>query len=400
MESRVAIIAIKPYPFNTFLRQQAEIVVRTGKRVDILCSRAEDQPKFENSENIYLYRIINENLAKLNFIKYILISIKFILAAFIQLEKNAREKPYDIIICHALPEFLIFSGILQKIRGTRLILYLWDLSHELFKSRWEGVNKRSWPVMAFFLKLSEKLSCAIADHLITANEGFKEKLIQRGISSEKLTIIYNTAHPEIFKFDDKRKFVPIIESAKLIYHGTVSERFGLLRAINAIGKLQSKIPNIVLYIYGQYDPIYRKKIEERVTELRLTNNIILNGRLDLEDIYKIIKEVDIGIVPYINNDFMNLALSTKTFEYIAAGLPVVASRLKSTYRLFDDSCITYFDPDSEDDLETKILSLYSNPKLREQKVYAAAKGYIPYSGKEMSKRFIDLINKMSKNHQI
>ena len=47
---------------------------------------------------------------------------------------------------------------------------------------------------------------------------------------------------------------------------------------------------------------------------------------------------------------MNIALSTKMFEYIASGLPVVASRLKSGEELFNDSCVHYFEPGSVQNL--------------------------------------------------
>jgi glycosyltransferase involved in cell wall biosynthesis len=191
-----------------------------------------------------------------------------------------------------------------------------------------------------------------------------------------------------------------VNGVKLIYHGTVSQRFGLLKAVNALYKIKAHLPESVLYIYGKYDPIYKKEIEERILELDLSESIFLHERQRLEEIYRLVKKADIGVVPYRNDEFMNLALSTKTFEYIAAGIPVVASRMNSTMRLFDDNCITYFDPDSEDDFVEKILLLCEKPQLRRKRVYAAAAAFVPYSGEEMYKRLINLVKHLSNNHSL
>ena len=45
------------------------------------------------------------------------------------------------------------------------------------------------------------------------------------------------------------------------------------------------------------------------------------------------------------------------FEYIASGLPVVASRLKSGEELFNDSCVHYFEPGSVREFGRKSLGI-------------------------------------------
>lgn len=138
-------------------------------------------------------------------------------------------------------------------------------------------------------------------------------------------------------------------------------------AIKSMSCVINKIPDSTLHIFGSFEPVYLRKIEECIKIEKLDNSVKLFNRIPLEDIYKEILTMDLGVVPYLCDNFMNLALSTKTFEYIAAGLPVIASRLQSTEELFDDSCIQYFEPGDINDLAEKIIYLCNNPYVREKK---------------------------------
>lgn len=388
MKKRICLIARRPSPQDNFMVQYAETLTKAGYHMDTICLQVKGQPKFEEHGDTRIFRVVKENPDKVKFYQYILQSFVFMTAAFFKLQFLSARKQYDLIIVFGLPEYLVFIAFLQKILGVPIILVLWDLSIDLYDSRWSSNNNR---IAKTILKYIEKLSCKMANGVITASHGFKEKLIERGIPESKLSVIMNTADTNIFQFDGKRSFSRISEKAKLIYHGTVSRRFGLLKAVDALAKLQEKIPESVLYIYGTYDQAYRKDLERRIDELNINKFVYLNGRHNLYEIYDIIKTCDIGVVPYLDDNFMNLALSTKTFEYVAAGLPVVASRLRSTMRIFDDQCITYFDVNNENDLPDKLYQLCLSPDLRRKRAEAAHKVYKKLPGKVMGERLVKVV---------
>ena len=145
--------------------------------------------------------------------------------------------------------------------------------------------------------------------------------------------------------------------------GTVAKRFGISTVIEAVAQLQDVIPETKLEIYGKYDDSYFRELSEKIYSLRLKKYIVLGGYLSLEEISLKIEYSHIGIVPYLSDPFMNLALSTKTFEYVAMGLPVIASRLPSLTYIFDDKCINYFEPGNAKDLAKSILEFCLNPEL-------------------------------------
>src|SRR5262249_27780149 len=154
-----------------------------------------------------------------------------------------RERSYEVIQVHNMPDFLVFAGLFQKLSGKPVVLDLHDLSVELFRSKW---GTRSSTLLEPLVRAVEKLSCSFADELITTSAGFKESLVRRGVREDKITLVLNTADSTIFSYQTNREFKAITRGVKLLYHGTVAERFGLLKAVEAVHLLQNLIPGTTL----------------------------------------------------------------------------------------------------------------------------------------------------------
>ena len=239
-----------------------------------------------------------------------------------------------------------------------------DITYELLSSRWQGSRVRT---IQWIARVVESMCMRFCDEIITASNGFKRSLVSRGVAAEKIHVLVNTADTDIFKYDADRKTREIREKARLLYHGTVSERFGVLHAVEAMATISKLIPGSTLHVYGYYDPAYRTKITDTATQLGVGSSVVLYEAKQLDEIYRIMRTMDFGIVPYQSDRFMNLALSTKTFEYVAAGLPVAASRLASVEELFDDECIFYTEPGNSQSLADTIVSMCSMPEAMPEK---------------------------------
>jgi glycosyltransferase involved in cell wall biosynthesis len=206
----------------------------------------------------------------------------------------------------------------------------------------------------------------------------------------------NAADTNVFTFDEHRQFEAIKKGAKICYHGTVATRFGLAEAIEAIHLVQQRIPGTTLQIYGRHCSEYRAKLEALIKKLHLEDLVTLGGLQPHERIRELILSSDIGIVPYRSNDFMNIALSTKMFEYAASGIPIVASRLRSAESVFNDDCVSFAKPADPRDLADKIVELCLNPDLRRKKVQTAYQANANVAGPVMTKRFCDMIHSLLK----
>lgn len=387
MPDNICMIVLSDYPFDPRVRRQAEVLEKAGYNIDIICLRGESQEKVEKMGFVTVYRIMKA-ADKESMAKYMLLSLSFFFLSLIKLQELSFRNSYKLIQVHNMPDFLVFSGFIQKLMGKRLVLDIHDLTVELFETRWPEKKKS---LLMKFVRLVEKMSCGFADHVITVTDACKMRLMERGVPDKKITLVLNTADPEIFRFDDKRSFKKIDSYAKLIYHGTVAERFGIHTAIEAVALLQKEIPGSTLHIYGKYDPAYRKRLEKLITDLGVEQYVTLNGTRSLEEIYEIIKNSDMGLVPYVNDPYMNIALSTKTFEYAAAGLPVVASHLYSLSLVFDDRSLKFVRAEDASGFAAAIAEMCLNPELRCRNSRNASDIVKSISGDVMGRRYLELI---------
>ncbi len=383
-------LVLSHYPSDPRVRREAEALVKNGYRVDIICMSSPKEPKIEYFKGIRVFRIL-EGHTKDNIAKYILLTIRFLLKSFLFINKLSSENKYSVIQVHNMPDFLVFAAVLQKLKGTPVLLDLHDVMTELFKSRWNNGIKR------FFLPLVglvEKMSWAFSDSLITTSYGFEKCLLNRGVRKEKVTLIFNTADPDIFS-KPKTTWSFNKENPRFLYHGTVAERFGIHVAIDAVKKLKVNCPSIRFDIYGSYQNDYKEKLLSQVEENNLTGNIFFHDYVPLENISEIIRNSDFGIVPYISDSFMDLALSTKTFEYVSLKLPVIASDLPSMRTIFDEEQIIYFNQNDSDNLAGVLNNILSGTVIIKEKVNKAVLAYKHINWSTMVRNYIGVIEKLT-----
>ena len=134
-----------------------------------------------------------------------------------------------------------------------------------------------------------------------------------------------------------------------------------------------------------------------INDLELSDNVYLHEGIRREEIPDIINHHDVGVVPYLQTDYMNLALPTKAFEYIAMGLPVVSTRLKDLSESFNEESIVYVDHSDPKQIANAILSVCSDPDSTRNRVKKAYHGLTQISGAVMKSRFISLYGRLFNN---
>jgi glycosyltransferase involved in cell wall biosynthesis len=162
-----------------------------------------------------------------------------------------------------------------------------------------------------------------------------------------------------------------------------------------VSLLKEKFPEIQFNIYGNYQPSYKEKLKKFIDENRLEKNVFLHDFVSLEKIREIIRDSDFGVVPYLSDNFMDLALSTKTFEYVAMHLPVITSDIPSIRSIFNDDQVYFFKQGDADDLAELMNNLIINCDGITQKVINASRVYEQISWQNMSKKYVNLVERYS-----
>ncbi len=96
--------------------------------------------------------------------------------------------------------------------------------------------------------------------------------------------------------------------------------------------------------------------------------ITFHGRIPIEDVPARVAAADIGLAPTRHDQFTDMSLSTKVFEYGAMGKPVVASRLPMVEATFPAGTVATYTPGDPAAMADAILAFADDPIAREAAV--------------------------------
>jgi glycosyltransferase involved in cell wall biosynthesis len=148
----------------------------------------------------------------------------------------------------------------------------------------------------------------------------------------------------------------------LIYQGAVNVGRGLEQVIKAMPLL----PECHLLIVGDGD--IRRSLDELVERLGLGGRVFFTGRVPFEHVSWYTTQATLGISLEQDTGLnYHFALPNKLFDYLHAGLPVIASDLPEIRQIVENvnfgMIVDRFDPES---LSKDIRSILNNPELLEQ----------------------------------
>lgn len=170
----------------------------------------------------------------------------------------------------------------------------------------------------------------------------------------------------------------------LVYVGALIGQRGLYSMINLVDELVNKKKMAIqLNLVGQVNED-TDKLNNYISQKKLNNSIHLLGRKPYAQIWKIYHESDLGLCllqPTPNN--LN-SQSTKLFEYMAAGLPFVASNFPAFHRICEQfKCGVDFEPTDSREIADWILKFIEDKELRIQMGKQGIKAFKNYYNWQM-----------------
>jgi glycosyltransferase involved in cell wall biosynthesis len=355
---RVCMLAYTFYEQDNRVRRYAETLTKRGNQVDVISLRKNGQKTTGELHNVKITRIQKRVINEKGKISYLFRLLNFFCRSFIFLGYKHLKNPYDLVHIHTVPDFLVFAGLIPKIKGAKIILDIHDILPEFYLSKFNaGQNSRLFKM----LQALEKISIAFSDHVIISNHIWRQKLIERSTSVDKCTAILNYPDNTFFS-----KTVPQNNNGKfiMIYPGSLGWHQGLDIAIKAFSLIVDRAPKAEFHIYGSGS--HKNQLQSLIERLGLQSRIFLKKSIPFDHVHRIMANADLGIVPKRNDAFGGEAFSTKIFEFMSAGIPVIVSKTKIDQYYFDDNLVQFFEPGNEKDLAEKMLLLMKNENLRKK----------------------------------
>ena len=356
---RAAVVLYSYYASDPRPRREAEALQLAGMDVDVICLRQDSREaglEMLNGVRVHRVPLKRRRAGKLT---YAFQYFSFLVSASLLLSWWRLSRRYHLVHVHNMPDFLVFSALLPKMLGARVILDLHDPMPELLVTIF-GLKENSLGVRA--LKFLEKRSVAFADHVLTVNQACKEIFSARSCAPEKIQVLMNVPDERVFKYrncldyrerDPGKPFV-------VMFHGSIVERNGLDIAVEALRALRKTVPVAELWIYGATTP-FLTSVMDTVGQNGLREAVRYLGAKTLDEIVAAIQACDVGVIPNRNNAFTEINTPTRIFEYLSLGKPVISPRAKGITDYFGPADMIYFKLGDAEDLARQLEFVYRQP---------------------------------------
>lgn len=387
---KICMVVHQYYYRDTRVKRYAEALVEAGAAVDVLCLRDPQRPSVAIEHGVRLFTIpIRRSAVRLA--GYLLEYTAALFLFSMRLVRLYFSNRYHAIHVHNMPDFLIFSALIPKLFGAKLILDIHDPMPEFYMSK---KRRGSDGLLVRLFRLEEKISCWLSHAIITANAGFKDCLVRRGIAAGKIMVINNVADPNVFSRSRFPKPQPDDAYFTLIYPGTIAPRYALDIAIRALTRLVMRIPHLRLRIIGPKTE-HVAELSALAEQLGVSDYVEFKPAIPVAEVPAEIIKADAGIYTAMPDFHMSIAMPCKVLEYAAMGIPIIATRLDVLERVFGDTGILYFSPGQVDDFARCVLTLYENPALRRRLAHNAEQMLArSFSWPSERDRYFGLLNRL------
>lgn len=375
---RAAVLLFSYYPADPRPRRAAEAMVHEGVTVDLLClqSGKDELPReFINGVNVFRVPQRRHRGGK---IRYLLQYSMFVLRSFVHLAVQSASRQYDFVHVHNMPDVLVFSALVPKALGAKIILDLHDPVPELMQTIFE-LPEQSFTVR--LVKRLEKWSIAFADLVLTVNLACKKIYTSRSCSPQKINVVLNSPEDEVFQFQPPAlagaRHVTPARPFRIMYHGSLVPRNGFDLAVAALEEARKSIPNVRLVVCGERSAFF-DEVMKSARQRGVRGNVDYLGVKDRRGIVEAINACDVGVIPNHRNIFTEINTPTRIFEYLALGKPVIAPGTRGIRDYFTDKELIFFNVGDANDLARKIEFVFSNPNEVQQTVERGQRVYLAH----------------------
>jgi len=302
---------------STAVYQITKTLSKRGHEVDVLTTNAyfNGERRFENEKgiNVYRFMLFSERLSKQNIVMpnmEFVSWVKKMIRRYDCIHLHGYRNLYNIIIHHyarkyGVPYILQARGSLPRIITKRRLKWVYDIfvGYRLLRD---------------------------ASKVIALTQTEAQQYRDMGVPEEKIAIIPNGIDLSEYtnlppKRSFRKKFYVDDDKKIVLYLGRIHKIKGLDILVRAYAYVVNKlgVNNVLLVIAGADDG-YLGELEELLSQLRMTNNVLLTGPLYGKDKLEAYVDADVFVLPSWYDTFPNVVL-----EAYACSKPVIASNVGS-----------------------------------------------------------------------
>lgn len=351
-----------PYPGDLRVRREANSLVQAGFEVSVIAPGKRAVPRYENVNGVHVYRFLAPPPGN-SLGGYVLEYGWSLLCSFFLTLWIFSRRGIDVIHAHNPPDLFVLIALVFKIFGKKFVFDHHDLSPEMYQSRFrDGGNPIVFRTLVWF----EKLSCRLANQIISTNNSYRQTAIQRSrVSADKITIVRNG--PDLKRVKPVPPDPELRQKASTIigFVGIMGQQDGVdyfLRALEYLISQQGR-KDVFAVIIGKGDAV--RDLKKLTTELGLDRHVWFTGRISDEEMLRYLSTADICVDPDPYDPFNDRSTMIKMMDYMALAKPIVAFDL-TEHRASAEDAALYARRNNIQDFARNIEILIDNPELREK----------------------------------
>lgn len=238
-----------------------------------------------------------------------------------RLTRSFEKSPPDLIYERASLYGTAGADLARNLDVPRVVELNAPLAHEQSSYRGTGFAELG--------ERAERWTLAAADAIVTVSSPLRDHVLELGIPPERVHVLPNGV--------DKARFVagPPDDAIRtrfglgagplLGFVGSLRSWHGTENLPALLQDLQPRHPDVQLVIAG--DGPLRGELELEFDRRGLRDNVLFTGWLPHEQVPALIRQFDIALAPYSEQEHLWYASPMKLFEYMACGRAVVAPAL-------------------------------------------------------------------------
>jgi glycosyltransferase involved in cell wall biosynthesis len=376
-----------PYPVGEpRVAREVGAALDAGYAVDVVAMRRPGEPADEVVDGARVRRLPLAHRRGAGLGAAVLEYAGFTALATMRLARSAPVRRYDVVAVHGPPDFLVAAALLPKLCGASVVLDIHDLSPDMFAMRFAGRPGAALADRA--LCALERWATRVADEVVTVHEPYRRELVGRGTAAGKTTVVMNSLDERLLPAPGSPNGSE--PGFRVVYHGTVTPSYGVELVVEAAARVSAEVPDLRLEIYGEGDALPR--IRRRAGELGIADRLVASGTyLPQREVLERALRARAGVVPNLPTRINRFALSSKLFEYVALGIPVVSADLPTIREHFSAGEVQFFRAGDADALADALLHVARDPAAADARAAAARARYANYRWDVQARRYVGVL---------
>lgn len=275
---------------------------------------------------------------------------------WVQLMRLLQKQRFDVWHFHD-PELLPLAVIWRRLfaRSTSLLYDMHeDVPLDILDKPWIAKPLRR-PVSSAF-DIVERWGMRQCQVIITATDPIARRAT---VSGRPVFTVRNYPLPQSQK--PATRLLAPGQPVRVIYCGGLTEIRGIRQVVLAMEELQDCPVELVLL--GEF---YPQAFEQEIRR-RAGKNVSIHNQVPFQQVWSYLQASDIGIVCFQPTPNHREAMPNKLFEYMQAGLAVVASNFPLWRQIVEASgCGLVVDPLAPQQIAAAIRQLVADPAMRQK----------------------------------